>query len=775
MKITIDNREFAAREGTTILEIADKNDIYIPHLCSHPELSPYGGCRLCIVEVEGIRGYPTACTTQLTDGMVIRTETRTLREMRRDILRLILSEHPTGCIFCEDEEECSDFQTTIRKVGVTTGCRWCARDKDCELRDVVDHLQVEDISLPVSYRALPEERYDPFFDRDYNLCIYCARCVRICQEHRKSSVISFKQRGRLTTIGPAFELTHVEADCEFCGACVSVCPTGAMSEKGRKWAGIPDKFIPSVCPLCSFNCDIQFLVKDNGVIGTLPMGDPHSTGGELCVKGRFCLSDLVNHPDRLLSPTYKFPEGVGVVSWDTAFTKTGERFKKADKGRTAVYLSPYLTSEEMAAAKRFSNEILNTDIITSSALDNNFGSLLSLAEKSVKLERVEKSGAIVSLFLNGNYNYAPLTLAIKRAAESGIPYYQVGWLRDTTSRFASRQIVPEQGEERELFKKILENLKGKPEDAGEMRDLIRVLRDAKPATIILGTQILDHCDASSIIDSINKIIDRTGAELFMPNPYGNLYSLLSLSGIKTAEEVRELIAEGKISTIYMIGDCPFDERPRVDFLIYQGVFPPPSALDVDVTLPMTMAGEIAGSFTDLKGDIRNFKAAAEKPESVLDAGKIFAGIAAKAGKRDVKFTRKEISKLIPGKAGWKFPKAGSELATSADCASSASSSEYTLIQERNPHRYHSSSLNSLIVGIEIILPEDTVLINPVDAEKIGLNRGDSLTLTANGNSLSFPAATKKNVSPGYVYLLTSSSDLPFRSNPCPVKLRRNDV
>lgn len=775
MKLSIDNREITLKKNMTILDAAELNDIYIPHLCSHPELTPYGGCRLCIVEVEGIRGYPTACTTISAEGMVVRTQTKTLDEMRKDILRLILSEHPTGCIFCEDEEKCSDFQTTLRKVGLTTGCRWCAKDKDCELRKVVDYLQVEDMSLPQSYRGLPDERYDPFFDRDYNLCIYCARCVRICQEHRKSSVISFKQRGKLTTIGPAFDLTHVEADCEFCGACVSVCPTGAMSEKSRKWWGVPDQYIPSICPLCSFNCDIQFLTKNGKIIGTIPMGDPHTTGGELCVKGRFCLSELANHSDRLLAPTLKTNEGIKILTWDETFKEAADRFAKAEKNGTAVFLSPNMTNEELAAAYHFSKEVLDTDIISSSVLDSNIGALLSLSKKSVSLDELEESEAIVSLFLNGNYNYAPLTLAVKRAAEGGTPYFQVGWLKDTTSRFAKGRIIPEPGKAKELLSEIAGNLQQKTEGSGVMKEMLRTIRSAKSVTFVMGTEVLNQCGAVSIIENIEKILELSGARLFFANPYGNLFGLLSIADLKTATEVGKLMEDGKVSTVYIIGDSPFDKRPKADFIAYQGVFTPADGLDPDLVLPMPMQGEIAGSFTDLKGGKKSFKAAVKMPDSILDTPEIFAGISKMIGKKDIKFSGKEISNLVSDAKEWRIPKTDTSSAKALDCPAADTTFNFTLIQEMNPNRYHSASLNKLIKGMEMILPEDTLIINPADAENLGIKKGDHLSIESKENSASFPVMTKKMVSSGCVYLLSSSGVLPFVPNPCSVKLRRNDV
>ena len=175
MKLTINNKKIEIGKPATLLEIAGKSDIYIPTLCAHPELTPHGGCRLCIVEIEGRKGYPTACTTMAEEGMVVRTETNILHKMRKDLVQMIMSEHPSGCLLCEDVEGCSNFQGTIRKVGVTTGCRWCPKDKDCELQRIVEEFEIHELELPGLYRDIPIENYDLFFDRDYNLCIFCDR------------------------------------------------------------------------------------------------------------------------------------------------------------------------------------------------------------------------------------------------------------------------------------------------------------------------------------------------------------------------------------------------------------------------------------------------------------------------------------------------------------------------------------------------------------------------------------------------------------------------
>ncbi|MBU8923419.1 MAG: (2Fe-2S)-binding protein, partial [Bacteroidales bacterium] len=181
IKVDIDNKIYRVDEESTILEAAQSNDIYIPTLCAHSDMTPFGGCRMCIVEVEGMRGFPTSCTTPVMDGIKIRTHTAQVQAERKEILQLILSEHTSSCLICEESDQCRESMVTIKKAGVTTGCRYCPSDSDCELQEVVEYLKIDDIGYPVYYRNLPVEKFDPFYDRDYNLCILCGRCIRMCQ------------------------------------------------------------------------------------------------------------------------------------------------------------------------------------------------------------------------------------------------------------------------------------------------------------------------------------------------------------------------------------------------------------------------------------------------------------------------------------------------------------------------------------------------------------------------------------------------------------------
>jgi len=327
MKITIDNKEIEVEGKKTILEVAREKEIFIPSLCDHPRLAPFTGCRLCIVEVKGTRGYPPSCGTYVEDGMEVRTKTPKLQKLRRQILELILSEHPNACLICSEKDKCDEYKSTIRKVGETTGCVLCSNNGRCELQDVVEALNIKEVSLPSLYRNLEIRKDDPFFDRNYNLCILCGRCVRICHEVRGASTISFIYRGTEAVVSTVLDRTLLDSGCQFCGACVDVCPTGALAERAVRPEGLPDKTVKTICPLCSIGCELDMELKGSRILRSVPSAEGAANHGQACVKGRFTMKDLVYSPQRIVKPLIRKKGELEEVNWEEALKFVARKLK----------------------------------------------------------------------------------------------------------------------------------------------------------------------------------------------------------------------------------------------------------------------------------------------------------------------------------------------------------------------------------------------------------------------------------------------------------------
>ncbi len=272
IKLAIDNKEIEAEKGKTVLQAAQDAGIYIPALCAHPDLPPapglkasgvvylggqpfkssaphaeYQGCRLCLVEVEGMKDLATSCNLPAAEGMVVHTNTPKVQEQRREILKAILTKHPHICFTCNQREGCSPFESCPNSVPIRERC--CSKLGYCELQPVADFIGVKENIPRYVFRDLPIKKDEPLFTEDYNLCIGCTRCVRVCQDLRGIGALGFIVRNGEVLAGPIAP-TLRESGCKFCGACVEICPTGALLDKDIKRVEREAALVPctDACP-----------------------------------------------------------------------------------------------------------------------------------------------------------------------------------------------------------------------------------------------------------------------------------------------------------------------------------------------------------------------------------------------------------------------------------------------------------------------------------------------------------------------------------------------
>jgi len=357
VKLTIDGKTITAAPGRTVLEAALDNGIRLPHLCNLPALPAFGACRMCIVEIEGMRGLPTSCTTPVEDGMVVKTNTEQLQQLRRNILALIMLEHPSACLVCARKELCEQFRPDAERAGRTTGCHTCSNKEICEVRQLSEELGLTELAVAPGYHQRPIERSAPFIDRDLNLCILCGRCVRLCKHLQGKAVIDFINRSSKTRIGQAFGQGLLEAGCTFCGGCVDVCPTGSLTDRYAKWYGKTDLATQSTCIFCGAGCAIKFGSKGGKVI----TAEAVSPNVPLCVLGRFAIPEFLNGPDRFGAPLIRFGNVLRVSEWSDALQSCGEKLKDYTGDNFAFICDTTSTLEDRFIFKTFTTEVMKSD------------------------------------------------------------------------------------------------------------------------------------------------------------------------------------------------------------------------------------------------------------------------------------------------------------------------------------------------------------------------------------------------------------------------------
>ena len=335
--LKINGMPVSVPDGTTILDAARFADIPIPTLCHHPKLSPYGGCRLCIVEIKGINRPVTSCTTPVSQGMEVTTTTPEIEKLRKTILELILSDHPNDCMICE-------------------------RAGDCTLQELAYFYGIRENRFEGERRIYTKKDMNPFIERDMEKCILCGKCVRVCDEVEGVGAIDIAYRGFNAKVCPPFEK---DLDCEFCGQCVSVCPTGALTGKAWKQHGRQKDIrkIDTTCPYCGCGCSLILHVSRNEVIRVSSKEDTINEGW-LCPKGRFGYS-FINDPKRLKTPLIKEKGRFREATWDEALDLITSKLKKikAKNGPDAIggLSSARCTNEENYLFQKFIRAAVGTN------------------------------------------------------------------------------------------------------------------------------------------------------------------------------------------------------------------------------------------------------------------------------------------------------------------------------------------------------------------------------------------------------------------------------
>src|SRR5450432_176487 len=338
--LTIDGREVTVAAGTSVLRAAAEAGIQIPKLCATELLDAFGSCRLCLVQIEGMKGYPASCTTPVAAGMKVTTQNAKLGDLRRGVMELYISDHPLDCLTCPANGHC-ELQDMAGAVGLREvrygyeGANHVYANKDGQLNPL---FAVKDESTP-------------YFTFDPSKCIVCSRCVRACDEQQGTFALTIQGRGFLSKVAASQDESFLESECVSCGACVQACPTATLSEKSLIAKGQAEHSAITTCAYCGVGCSFRAEMQGEELVRMVPNKDGHANHGHSCVKGRFAIG-YATHPDRIYKPMIraKISDPWREVSWDEAIGHAAAEFKRiqAKYGRDSVggITSSRCTNEE---------------------------------------------------------------------------------------------------------------------------------------------------------------------------------------------------------------------------------------------------------------------------------------------------------------------------------------------------------------------------------------------------------------------------------------------
>jgi len=708
--VTINGREASGREGMTVLDLAREMGIPIPTLCHDPHLSPYGACRVCLVEEEKSGALLASCVAPLSPGMVIRTGSPRVLEARRMIVKLMLAGHPESCLVCEKGNRCQ-----LRQIALELG------------------IGLSDLYKLPNYSGTQE--VNPFIKRDLSKCILCGKCIRADHELVVEGAIDYFHRGFDARPATLDDQALERSECTFCGACVDICPTGALSERDRPFQSTPSESFPSVCPYCACGCKVLLGVKGERVVAVTPDRENGSAPSPvLCVKGHYGL-DFIDSASRLRVPLIRKEGRLVECSWEEALDRVGREMKKIQDrhGPDALAFlgSPQCTNEEnylfqkLARVGFGTNNIDHGNPFTTLPAPEIFGPGLGWGAMASPLAAIEEAKGILVVGANPEETAPIAAYQIKRAVRFQgaklflvdprrtrlVPFAQ-DWLRPRLGRDFSlllgfvRVILDEELWEKEWVERNVEGLKTLQEEMEPwdlawaeresgisreaIRDRARDLAFRRPAAVILGNGLWQGSQGSiGLAASINLALllgcrrrfyplglesNGQGARDMgaLPNFLPGYQPLLDEEAVKRFEKAwgrplpvkhglsgRQMVkeaAEGKVRGMYIMGENPVRSFPdasrvgealgKLEFLAVQDLFLTETAQIAQVVLPASSFAEKEGTLTNGERRIQLLRAAAKPAGQSLPDWKILTEVFRRAGGTHFDSSPREIMEEI---------------------------------------------------------------------------------------------------------------------------------
>lgn len=627
VEITINGKKVSAPKGTTVLRAAEMAGIQIPKLCDHKHLAPYGGCRLCIVEVKGMRVPIASCTLPVSDDMEIETETEALKQSRKFILSMLFSDRNHFCPFCQ----------------VSGG--------DCELQNAAYHEEMTHWPIQPGWNHFITDTSHPYFILDNNRCILCRRCVRACAEMAGNFTLSVAERGASSMIVADTNVPLGDSTCIKCGSCVQVCPTGALIDRTSAYQAKDEQLteIKSVCVGCSVGCSVNIMVRDNRIVRIEGDWDGDVNHGVLCEHGRY--DPVTETRTRLTTPLMRVNGTLQPVSWEEALSAVQEKLQPlaGNKHGVAALASTRLPAEMLNAFKDLFQNKFDSELVTSIEEGVPTAAVSKYAEKHAgfegKIDTLRNSDTVLCIGANVNRSHMVAGFLFKRNLSKGIHLINIDPGESSLDEIAHMALKPNNGADLVLIRglqaviakeglerkslnitdadaRIQKAVKETGIPLDKLTQAAQILAHAVSPVIIYGKGITAQRD-ETLIEELHQLAVQVGCVDEERN------GLLSLKGEANSlaaallglDESFEL--NGHKAVYVALGDDHVSrslaERvSKAPYLVVQASYESGITEKADVVLPVSTWSEQEGHYINLDGRIKKAEKLLSPPEHVRD-------------------------------------------------------------------------------------------------------------------------------------------------------------
>lgn len=602
--LTIDGRTVEVPEGTTVLRAAEKAGIKIPTLCDHPHLQPFGGCRVCVVEVEGLRTLQPSCTLPVSQNMVVRTNTPKVLAARKFVLTLIFSDRNHFCPYCQ----------------VSGG--------DCELQNTALDMGMTHWDYQPAWKPYPVDASHPNLVIDHNRCILCRCCVRACGELVGNYTLGIEERGANSMLIADTGVPFGESTCISCGTCSQVCPTGAIIDRRSAYQGLEKKTesTRTICVQCSVGCGVEVLTRDNRMVRILGDWDATVNGGVICKLGRF--DPLDDSRERIKTPMVRKDGKLQPASWDEALEAIAQTMKTHQGKGIAALVSPRLPAEAMTAFTSLFKEGLHAEMVAS--MDGRGMASRLAGEAGVHEDTLDvllRADCVVTVGLDLYNDHQVLGFFIKRRLNTSTALVVMDSRENRFAEYARIALKPAAGKEsfalQALAAAVREGHNGASGKFGELASKagLSEAEIAKVADLIRksGTTVFVYGEGldEASVKALLEVVQQAGENARLVSAKGAANSLLAGQlGLS-----KPFSPKGYSTVFVALGDdepsnALIQQLEGTEFLAVAASHVSRLTAMANVVLPVEMWAEQEGTYINLEGRVQKAHAALRPAEWV---------------------------------------------------------------------------------------------------------------------------------------------------------------